>query len=50
MSSVEDLTLEIERLQPKAVEISKNLYDRIGEIDTVNLLRDRLDVHVWFHP
>jgi hypothetical protein len=48
VSSVEDLILEIERLQPKAVEVDMDLHDRIGGIDTVNLIRDRLGVNVWF--
>ena len=48
VSGIEDLVLEIERLSPDAVEISNDLYDRIGGIDTVNLIRDWLGVNVWF--
>jgi hypothetical protein len=48
VSSIEDLILEIGKLNPDAVEISNDLYDRIGGIDTLNLIRDRLKVNAWF--
>ncbi len=48
VSSIEDLILEIEKLNPDAVEISNDLYDRIGGGETLNLIRDRLDVNAWF--
>jgi len=48
VSSIEDLILEIEKLNPDAVMVDMGLYDRIGGIDTLNLIRDRLDVNVWF--
>ena len=48
VSNIEDLIQEIEKLNPDAVEISNDLYDRIGGGDTLNLIRDRLDVNAWF--
>ena len=48
VSGIEDLMLQIERLNPDAVEVKMDLYDRIGGIDTLNLIRDRLDVNTWF--
>jgi len=48
VSSIEDLILEIEKLNPDAVEVDMSLHDRIGGIDTLNLIRDRLNVNAWF--
>ena len=48
VSHIEGLIMEIERLRPDAVVVDIGLYDRIGGIDTLNLIRDRLDVNVWF--
>lgn len=47
-SHIEGLIMEIERLDPDAVVVDIGLYDRIGGIDTLNLMRDRLHVNVWF--
>ena len=46
--SKEDIIQEIEKLKPDVMLIALNLYDRIGGIDTLNLIRDRLDVNAWF--
>jgi AmiR/NasT family two-component response regulator len=46
--SKEDIIPEIEKLKPDVVLIDLNLYDRIGGIDTLNMIRDRLDVNAWF--
>ena len=43
-----DLILEIEKLDPLAVVVDMGLYDRVGGIDPLNLIRDRLDVNAWF--
>ena len=48
VSSIEGLILEIDKLNPDAVEVDMALHDRIGGIDTVNLIRDRLGVNAWF--
>ncbi len=48
VSHIEGLIEAIERLNPDAVVVDIGLYDRIGGIDTLNLMRDRLDVNVWF--
>ncbi|UCD88824.1 MAG: hypothetical protein JSW04_10205 [Desulfobacterales bacterium] len=48
VSSIEDLILEIEKLNPDAVELDMGLFDRIGGIDTVQMIKDRLDVNAWF--
>jgi len=48
VSSIEDLILEIERLKPDAVEVDMGLYDRIGGIDALNMIRGQLDVNAWF--
>ena len=50
VSCIKDLLSEIKKLNPDAVEIDMDLYDRIGGIDTLNLIRDQLDVNAWFHP
>ena len=47
-SSIEGLVTEIERLNPDAVVVDMALYDRIGGIETLNLIRDLLDVNAWF--
>ena len=39
---------EIEKTHPDVVVIDLDLYDRIGGIDTLNMIRDRLDVNAWF--
>lgn len=39
VSSIEDLILEIKKLNPDAVEVDMGLYDRIGGIDTLNFIR-----------
>jgi len=46
--SKEDILPEIEKLKPDVVVIDIDMYDRIGGIDTLNLIRDRLDVNTWF--
>ncbi|UCD31090.1 MAG: hypothetical protein JSW04_01650 [Desulfobacterales bacterium] len=48
MSSIEDLILKIEKLNPDAVEVDMSLHDRIGGIDTVQMIKDRLGVNAWF--
>ena len=48
VSTIEGLILEIESLNPDAVVVDIGLYDRIGGIDTLNLIRDRIDANVWF--
>jgi DNA-binding response OmpR family regulator len=48
VSDMAGLVREIERLNPDAVVVDIGLYDRIGGIDSLNLMRDRLDVNVWF--
>jgi len=48
VSSIEDLILEIEKLNPDAVEVDMGLYDRIGGIDALNMIRSQLDVNAWF--
>ena len=48
VSSIEDLIMEIGKLKPDAVEVDMGLYDRIGGIDTVQMIKDRLNVNAWF--
>ena len=48
VSSIEGLVAEIERLDPDAVVVDMDLYDRIGGIETLNLIRDGLNVNAWF--
>ena len=48
VSSIEDLILRIEVLNPDAVEVDMGLYDRIGGIDTIQMIKDRLDINAWF--
>ena len=48
VSSIEDLILKIEKLNPDAVEVDMGLYDRIGGIDTVQMIKDRLNINAWF--
>ena len=48
VSSIEDLILEIGKLNPDAVEVNMGLYDRIGRIDALNMIRGQLDVNAWF--
>ena len=47
-SDIAGLVRQIERLNPDAVVVDIGLYDRIGGIDSLNLLRDILDVNIWF--
>lgn len=47
-SDIPGLVRQIERLNPDAVVVDIGLYDRIGGIDSLNLLRDILDVNIWF--
>ena len=44
----EDILSEIEKLKPDVIVIALDLYDHIGGIDTLNLIRDQLDVNAWF--
>jgi hypothetical protein len=44
----EGLFSEIGKQIPDAVVVGIGLYDRIGGIDTLNMIRDRLDVNAWF--
>ena len=48
MYQAQDLILEIEKLNPDAVEVDMGLYDRIGGIDAVQMIKDRLNVNAWF--
>ena len=48
VSNIEDLILEIEKLDPDTVVVDMGLHDRIGGIDTLNMIRDRFDVNAWF--
>ena len=48
VSSIEGLILEIGKLKPDAVEVDMGLYDRIGGIDALNMIRSQLDVNAWF--
>jgi len=48
VSNIENLILEIEKLDPDAVVVDMGMYDRIGGIDILNMIRDRFDVNAWF--
>jgi len=48
VSSIEDLILEIEKLKPDAVEVDMGLFENIGGIETLHMIRDRFDVNCWF--
>lgn len=48
VSSIEELIQKVKKLNPDAVEVDMGLYDRIGGIDSVNLMRDRLGVNICF--
>ena len=48
IATKEDVLPEIEKLKPDVVVIDLGLYDRIGGIDTLNLIRDQFDVNAWF--
>jgi len=42
------LLSEIDKIDPDVVVIDMGLYEMIGGIDALNMIRDRLDVNVWF--
>ncbi len=44
----EMLLSRIQMIDPDVVVIDLDLFDRIGGIDTVKMIRDRFDVNVWF--
>jgi hypothetical protein len=46
--SKEKLMSEIEKNKPDVVVLDLDLYNRIGGIDTLNMIRDRLCVNAWF--
>jgi hypothetical protein len=46
--SKEKLFSEIKKNKPDVVVMDLDLYNRIGGIDTLNMIRDRLCVNAWF--
>jgi hypothetical protein len=46
--SKKKLLSEIERNRPDVVVLDLDLYDHIGGIETMRIIRDRFDIPVWY--
>ena len=51
VSDTEKMFYEIEKYKPDVVVINLDLYERIGGIETMQMIKDRFDVNIWsFDP
>ena len=48
VSSKEDIELEIKRLNPDAVVLNMDLYNRIDGIETAQKISERFKIPVWY--